>query len=261
MPEEQQTPTPTTVAHEPMPVAEPPVSHVPSHKPYLSRLNPDEWFQPDEPEDTATGSHPPLLGLLKDRLFSKSLLLSFALAGASVLIIIVGSVSLLHHDKKPEVVFPATPGQAQYDPYNSPVYYDTQNGDVSGGSNNPSAPSSTSTSGSTGGNPSSSTPAPTPTPGPAPSPAPSPTPTPKTYTVNYATNTGFSPTPLTVKAGDTVVFKNTSNKTIDLAGSGYGGFPALQSIAANGSYSFTFSAKGTLNYSATPNKTGQVIVQ
>jgi plastocyanin len=254
MPEEHQTPPPATVAHEPLPVAEPPVSHIPAHKPYLSSLNPDEWFQPDEVSLT---KRPLSLSGLRDRFFSKSLLLSFALAGASVLIIIIGSVSLLHQDKKPEVVVPATPVASQYGPNDDPLYYGSDGIDqTTAGGNTPA--SSTSTP-STGGNTSSTAPAPAPNP--APTPTPPAAPAPKTYTVGYTNSDGFTPTPLTIKAGDTVIFKNSSNKTIQLSGSGYAGFPSSQSIAAGSSYSFTFTAKGTLIYNAGPNKTSTITIQ
>lgn len=97
-------------------------------------------------------------------------------------------------------------------------------------------------------------PAPTPVEVPAPSPAPVPTPmpmppaarTPKTFTISM-TPDEFSPTNLTIRVGDTVVFRNDDTKSRWPASAIHPthllcpGFDSLEPIPPGGTYSYTFT--------------------
>ena len=99
------------------------------------------------------------------------------------------------------------------------------------------------------------------------SPAPQPT-GPATQTVTYATS-GFNPQSLTIKAGDTVIFKN--NSAADFwpasgphpAHTNYPEFDAKKDISTGESYSFTFTRTGSWKYHnhLNPNLTGTITVQ
>lgn len=90
----------------------------------------------------------------------------------------------------------------------------------------------------------------------------------ESMTVTYA-NTGFSPTTITVKVGDTVTFKNTSTKMMQVASAphpthtAYSGFDAKAGTAAGGSYMFTFTKAGSWSYHnhLNPTDTGTVVVE
>lgn len=107
----------------------------------------------------------------------------------------------------------------------------------------------------------------------APSPqSPSPTPpanqVPATYTVTY-TSSGFSPKGLTIKAGDTVVFKNNSSadfwpaSAIHPTHEIYPEFDAKRSVPAGSSYSFIFTRTGSWKYHnhLNPSANGTITVQ
>lgn len=74
-------------------------------------------------------------------------------------------------------------------------------------------------------------------------------------------NSAFSPQSITVNKGDTVVWANKDSMAHTVTGTTGG--PASPSIAAQGTYSFTFSATGTFTYHCTihPTMTGTVVVQ
>lgn len=120
-------------------------------------------------------------------------------------------------------------------------------------------------------------PAPEPTSTPTPSSAGSPTPTPppaggpsqpSTKTVTYGAN-GFAPASVTIKAGDTVVFKNNSDRDFWPASgphpthTNYPEFDAKRAFSAGGSYSFTFTRTGSWKYHdhLNPALTGTITVQ
>lgn len=100
---------------------------------------------------------------------------------------------------------------------------------------------------------------PTPTPNPTPSP---PTPgTPTSHNVNIQ-NFAFSPSTLTISAGDTVIWTNgdsTSHTVTSDSGSELGS----SSLANGASYSHTFNAAGTYSYhcSIHTSMKGTVVVQ
>ncbi|MBI4119517.1 MAG: cupredoxin domain-containing protein [Parcubacteria group bacterium] len=119
------------------------------------------------------------------------------------------------------------------------------------------------------------------TPPAAPTPSGQPTagtsaPAPKENAVIY-TASGFSPAALTVKAGETVVFKNESSNPMWAASGVHpthtlypttGGcigstFDACKGIAPGDSWSFTFDVKGTWPYHDHLNaqKTGKIVVE
>lgn len=80
---------------------------------------------------------------------------------------------------------------------------------------------------------------------------------------------GFSPKPITVKAGATVVFKNESSSDMwpasapHPAHTDYPGFDALKPIKPSESYSFTFMRIGTWKYHnhLNPKQYGSVVVE
>lgn len=82
------------------------------------------------------------------------------------------------------------------------------------------------------------------------------------------TDTGFSPATITVKAGTTVVFKNTGSDNHWPASNphpvhtGLPGFDALKAITPGGTYSYTFTKAGTWGFHdhLHPNFTGSVVV-
>lgn len=111
------------------------------------------------------------------------------------------------------------------------------------------------TSGEQNTNVTTPTPKPTPTPKTNPAPAPS---SAKNYTVNIA-NFSFSPSSITINAGDTIVWTNNDSAPHQIAGNGFG-----SGALSNGqSYSFKFSSAGTYNYHCAihPSMTGLVIVK
>lgn len=91
---------------------------------------------------------------------------------------------------------------------------------------------------------------------------------PLTKTVTY-TDTGFSPASLTVKTGDTVIFKNNSDSDFWPASAVhptheiYPEFDAKRAISAGGSYSFTFTRTGSWKYHnhLNPAAKGTITVQ
>ena len=114
----------------------------------------------------------------------------------------------------------------------------------------------------------------TPTPSPSttsmrtPTPTPTPTPAAMIHTVSY-TSSGYSPSVVTIRAGDTVKFVNNSSNNMWPASdphpthTNYPEFDPMTSISPGGQWSFTFSKPGTWGYHdhLTPGKTGTVIVQ
>ena len=99
------------------------------------------------------------------------------------------------------------------------------------------------------------------------SPAPQ-SPGPATQTITYA-DSGFSPQSLTIKAGDTVIFKNNSDGDFwpasgpHPAHTNYPEFDAKKAISTGGSYSFTFTRTGSWKYHnhLNPASTGTIVVQ
>ena len=99
-------------------------------------------------------------------------------------------------------------------------------------------------------------------------PADTSTPVPSTKTVTYTTS-GFSPGSLTIKTGDTVVFKNNSAADFWPASgphpthTNYPEFDAKKAISAGASYSFTFTKTGSWKYHnhLNPTLTGTITVQ
>lgn len=75
----------------------------------------------------------------------------------------------------------------------------------------------------------------------------------KTHTVTY-TSSGFSPSSLTINAGDSVHFVNNTSGTMWVASdphpmhSDYSEFDAQKGYASNTTYSFTFDEAGTYEY-------------
>lgn len=75
----------------------------------------------------------------------------------------------------------------------------------------------------------------------------------KTHTVTY-TSSGFSPSPLTINAGDSVHFINNTSGTMWVASdphpthTEYSAFDAQKGYASNTTYSFTFDEAGTYEY-------------
>jgi plastocyanin len=75
----------------------------------------------------------------------------------------------------------------------------------------------------------------------------------KTYTVTY-TETGFSPADITIKVGETVVFKNNSTRAFWPASNDhpshtiYPEFDPKKTVAAGASWSFTFTKVGSWKY-------------
>ncbi len=108
-------------------------------------------------------------------------------------------------------------------------------------------------------------------PPPATTPAPTPPPptqqAPKSVTVSYS-GTSFSPASVSIKVGDTVVFKNNSAGNFWPASnphpthSAYSGLDAGSAVAAGGTYSFTFTKTGQWSYHNHPNASqgGTVVV-
>lgn len=86
-------------------------------------------------------------------------------------------------------------------------------------------------------------------------------------TVAY-TDQGFSPATVTVKAGTTVTFVNQSSSSMWVASAVHPthlllpGFDQLTSVAAGGTYQYTFTKIGTWKYHnhLSPTSTGTVIV-
>lgn len=111
------------------------------------------------------------------------------------------------------------------------------------------------------------TPSAVPSPSPSPPPAPQPV-TAKTYTIKY-TNSCYTPAGLTIKKGDSVVFKNESSKFMwpatddHPAHDEYPEFDSKSGIAPGNSYSFTFNRMGTWAYHDhnKPGCTGAITVQ
>jgi len=86
--------------------------------------------------------------------------------------------------------------------------------------------------------------------------------------VTYS-DSGFSPAAITVKAGNTVIFKNQSSRNMWVASdphpihTDYPEFDAKKGIAMGESYSFTFTKTGTWKYHnhLKSSDTGTVIVE
>lgn len=110
-----------------------------------------------------------------------------------------------------------------------------------------------------------------PTAPPASTPTPTPTPpvvAPATKTITY-TDSGFSPATLTIKAGDTVLFKNSGSRDFWPASAphpthtNYPEFDAKRGIAPGATYSFTFTRVGSWKYHnhLNPTTNGTITVQ
>lgn len=92
--------------------------------------------------------------------------------------------------------------------------------------------------------------------------------TPSSKAVTY-TASGFSPQSLTIKTGDTVVFKNTSGSDFwpasgpHPAHTNYPEFDAKKAISTGESYLFTFTRTGSWKYHnhLNPSLTGTITVQ
>jgi len=90
----------------------------------------------------------------------------------------------------------------------------------------------------------------------------------RTYVVTYLSS-GFSPSTLTIKAGDTVTFKNSCSKDVWPASdphpthSDYPAFDPGKAIPPGGEWSFTFTKVGTWGYHnhLQPGQIGTIIVQ
>ncbi len=118
--------------------------------------------------------------------------------------------------------------------------------------------------------------APPPTPSPRPVPAPAPTPAPAANVVTY-TDSGFSPSVLTVKLGSIVTFQNKASDAMRVASNphpthtGYptrGGcvgstFDACKDIGPGTSWTFKFDIAGTWGYHnhLDPKEGGTVVVE
>lgn len=105
---------------------------------------------------------------------------------------------------------------------------------------------------------------------------PTQTPTPTAKIITY-TDSGFSPSPLAVKAGETVLYKNESSRSFWPASAShpthavylvYGGcinsiFDACKAYDPGESWSFTFTVKGTWGYHdhINPSYFGSVVVE
>lgn len=89
-----------------------------------------------------------------------------------------------------------------------------------------------------------------------------------THTVTY-TNSGFSPTSLTIKQGDTVKFVNQSDRDFSPASNDhpshtiYAGFDAREDLGPGESYSFTFDRVGNWGYHnhELEGHTGTIVVE
>lgn len=92
---------------------------------------------------------------------------------------------------------------------------------------------------------------------------------PKTQAEVIYNASGFNPKTLTIKAGETVVFKNNSSKDFWPASAVhpthaiYPEFDAKKAIEAGGTYSFTFTRVGSWKYHnhLNPADTGTITVQ
>ena len=102
------------------------------------------------------------------------------------------------------------------------------------------------------------TPTPMPAPAPSPTPAPAETPTPSSIIPKVLdisiTDTGYSPSTLTINKGDTVKFTNNGTKANWPASAphpthtDYPEFDPKQAIAVGASWSFTFTKAGTWRF-------------
>lgn len=90
---------------------------------------------------------------------------------------------------------------------------------------------------------------------------------PKTVTVNLTDN-GFSPSSITINAGDTIKFINQSSGRMWVASNphpthtDYPGFDEKTAVGSGDSYSFTFTRPGTWGYHnhITPTVQGTIVV-
>jgi plastocyanin len=113
------------------------------------------------------------------------------------------------------------------------------------------------------------TPPPSPTPTQMPSPTPSETPTPVQTPTPSPTDSGYTPSTLTINKGDTVKFVNNGTKAIWPASAphpthtDYPAFDPKKAIAVGQSWSFTFDLVGTWKYHDHLNATrfGSITVQ
>ncbi len=82
------------------------------------------------------------------------------------------------------------------------------------------------------------------------------------------TDSGFAPSPVSVKAGTTVTFVNESSRGMWVASAVHPthqllpGFDQLKSVAKSGTYEYTFTKVGTWKYHnhVNPTDTGSVVV-
>lgn len=87
-------------------------------------------------------------------------------------------------------------------------------------------------------------------------------------TVTY-TDSGFSPSTMTIKLGQKVIFKNNGSVPIEPASNNhpthniYSEFDANSPVAAGGTYEFTFTKRGTWGYHNHLNssETGTIVVE
>lgn len=111
-----------------------------------------------------------------------------------------------------------------------------------------------------------------PTPAPAPTPTPTPTPTAATPSANVTvqmTSSGFSPSEIKIKAGDTVDFVNKDSKShwpasaVHPAHQCYPGFDALRPVQPGETYSYKFAMAKTCKFHdhLNPGTTGTIAVE
>ena len=99
-------------------------------------------------------------------------------------------------------------------------------------------------------------------------PQPAPATTAEMKTISYS-DSGFSPSNVTVKKGETLKFKNDSTGNMWIASNGhpvhsdYPGFDAGRSYNPGESYVFTFDRSGSWNYHnhLNPGRSGTIIVE
>lgn len=90
----------------------------------------------------------------------------------------------------------------------------------------------------------------------------------KKVTVNY-TNSGFSPSTITIKKGDTVVFVNQSSGSMWVASNphpthtDYPAFDEKAAVSSGSSWSFTFDKTGSWGYHnhKDPSSLGTIVVE
>jgi plastocyanin len=82
-------------------------------------------------------------------------------------------------------------------------------------------------------------------------------------TVVTYTEAGFSPSTITIKAGDTITFKNESNAVMWVKSDTQGGFDAGSGVAKGGLFTFKFTQAGTWTFANNSHMqhTGTIVVE